>query len=368
MPELELYHLTPKSAFHLGQRGVGQEESGVHLPSDTLFAALVTSHIEAGGKAAALAEPPFGLTSAFPRAGSVRFYPALPLSLVRLSPAKLENRLKELKAIQFVSEAIFKKMIAGELLDDWLPDEAEVAASAQGLYLQSRSLWLTAAEAAQLPEVMQVKAGKLQQYRALRQARVWQTVKIPRVTVDRQRNASAIFHTGRLSFSPGCGWWFGLAWPKADPDGQKVVERVLKLLADGGMGGERAAGYGHFSCDKVGPMRWPDPAPGQLFVTLSRYHPRPEELSGLRADPAAYKLVSVAGWLNSAEAHTRSQAKAQRRRRLWLLAEGSAVQAVGAGPWGDITDVRPDYPAAEFPHPVWRYGLACPVALTHIEA
>jgi CRISPR type III-A-associated RAMP protein Csm4 len=188
--------------------------------------------------------------------------------------------------------------------------------------------------------------------------------------VDRQRNASNIFHTGRLTFSPGCGWWFGLAWlqpeQKVGHSGQTLAQRVeqtLNLLADTGLGGERAAGYGHFDCQQVGASQWDDPAPGQLFVTLSRYHPRPAELpTALQDNAVAYKLVSVGGWLNSPGAD--GQAKAQRRRRLWLVAEGSVVRTVGNGPWGDVTDVRPVYPGAgvEFPHPIWRYGLACPVA------
>jgi len=377
MPNLSLYHLDPKSAIHVGQRGVGQEETGDYLPADSLFAALVAAYVESGSQPEQLMSQngsdslvtPFLLTSAFPRARTVRFYPMLPLNLLKISERKKDARLKELKAIRFLSETLFKRVIEGQSLDDWLPakDENKITDEDQGLYMQDKKLWLTAGEVGQLPSDMQLNGDKDQQYRALRHLRVWQTNKVPRVTVDRLRNASNIFHTGRLTFSPDCGWWFGVDWQKSTQAIQKMVSQALNLLADAGLGGERAAGYGHFSFDdKVGQIKWPDPAPQQLFTTLSRYHPRPVELPGaLQDDPVAYNLVSVSGWLNSPDAHTRGQAKAQRRQRLQMVAEGSVVRAVGHGPWGDITDVRPEYPtsSARFPHPVWRYGIACPVAL-----
>lgn len=391
MPELTLYHLKPGSAFHLGQRGVGQEGTAVFLPADSLFAALLAAWVDFGRSPETLVKPfteddgrnaPFLLTSALPYAGEVRFYPALPLSLLNLSEDSVENRLKELKAVQFFSEAIFKKAVAGEALDEWLPDPGTAQPGDKGLYMQRKELWLAADEIAGLPAAMQKDGKKERPRQTLRRLRVWKTSKVPRVAVDRIRNASNIYHTGRLTFSPGCGLWFGIAWRQPElavgPSGQtlrQAIDQALKLLADTGLGGERAVGYGHFSArevetKKVETIRWDDPAEGGLFVTLSRYHPRPAELAAaLRQEPVAYKLVPVGGWLGS------PSASAQRRQRLWLIGEGSVVRAVGPGPWGDITDVRPRYerpdfpPPVEgytFPHPVWRYGLACPVALKEV--
>ncbi len=93
-------------------------------------------------------------------------------------------------------------------------------------------------------------------------------------------------------------------------------------------------------------------------MLLSRYRPSNGGTAGLRHPGAAYELTSVAGWLRS------SQGAAQRRRRLWLVREGSVVFLPGTGPWGDVVDVRPTYddPAGDLPHPVWRAGLALAVA------
>ncbi len=379
MPELTLYHLNFKGKLHLGRRGIGQEETGSHLPADTLFAALIVTQVEAGldPKRLPLAFPrrlsdeslveapaPFLLTSAFPVAGEIRFYPPPPLSHLNISDEIKERRLKELKRIKYISEKLFERVITGENLDAWLPPEDDTEPATQGLYLQGKSLWLTTEEINGLPAAMQ-KANKRQRpVEAFRYLKVWHAEKVPRVTVDRLRNASNIFHTGRLGFSSGCGLWFGVTWQ--DKSWQPEIAQLLDLMADGGMGGERAVGYGHFTWQNKEVRQWPAPKDGDLFITLSRYHPHtPEALNALNDNQVAYELVSVGGWLGS------MQTSAQRRRRLWMIAEGSVLRAVGPGPWGNITDVKPIYQkphflpppgSDEFPHEVWRYGLAYPVA------
>jgi CRISPR-associated protein Csm4 len=379
MPELTYYHLQPRSALHLGQRGVGQEATGLAFPSDTLFAALVAAWVEIGGEADDLAglfpqaegdasvRPPFLLTSTFPYAGQVRFYPAPPPAYLKIDAGQREARLKELKRIQFISEGLFEQVVAGKSLDAWLPaDEAEPAAEARGVFLQGTSLWLTVEEVVKLPPALQVNPKHDPAYLRLRSMKVWARDKAPRVTVDRLQNSSNIFYSGRVAFNAGCGLWFGLVWeqpdlPLGDPEQplRQAVAHLLDQLADRGLGGERSTGNGHFGWQAAETRAWPDPSPGGLFMTLSRYHPRPAELPAALADQAAaYSLVSVGGWLESPDNN------AQRRRRLWLVDEGSVLRAVNNGPWGDLIDVRPEYPSGlRFPHAVWRYGLACPVGI-----
>jgi len=201
---------------------------------------------------------------------------------------------------------------------------------------------------------------------------VYETAQVPRVTVDRINSASEIFHAGRVTFAPGCGLWFGVAWHRPqDRVGNtnltyhEAFARALDLLADDGLGGERSTGYGAFTHDQEKePLSLADPTPGGLALLLSRYHPQPKELpAALAGDKTAYELISVGGWLRSWDG------AAQRRKRLWLVAEGSVVRAVGPGPWGDLVDVRPTYgsPAGDLPHPVWRYGLALGVPVKEMR-
>ncbi len=365
MPELIPYTLRFHSGLHLGTRGVNLEEAGVSLPADTLFAALLDIWRRAGGDAAALAapfttappDPPFLLTSAFPYAGEVRFYP-LPLNLTALFSAEiLRQRSKDIKRIRYISEALLRKALRGERLDeDLFPANAE-AEPQRGLALQGGSLWLTVGEAAHLPAGLQPESGRR---RALRYLALWSVERVPRVTVSRITSASTIFHAGRVSFAAGCGLWFGLAWRR--PERQvgagpltfrQAFQQALALLQHEGLGGERTAGYGAFTFEEGEAFTLPDPVPGRPALLLSRYHPRQEELpQALTAKDAAYDLVGVAGWLRSPDG------RAQRRKRLILVAEGSLVHPP-AFPAGDVTDVRPEYNGTPgVPHPVYRYGLA----------
>ncbi len=84
--------------------------------------------------------------------------------------------------------------------------------------------------------------------------------------------------------------------------------------------------------------------------------PRAEELpAAFEGGAVGYQLASVAGYLRS------PGVASQRRRRLWLVVEGSVLTALPSPVMGDLTDVAPV--VGSFPHPVWRYGLALPVPL-----
>jgi len=126
MPQLNIYTLRPRGALHVGQHGIGQEETACHVPAGTLFAALVATWVGAGGKGERWGElfpragAPFLLTSAFPHAGGVRFYPLPQVNLVPLGVEAGERR-KELLQIAFVSEGILVRIVAGESLAGYLP-------------------------------------------------------------------------------------------------------------------------------------------------------------------------------------------------------------------------------------------------------
>ena len=88
MPELTPYTLQFKGGLHVGTRGVNLEEAGVSIPSDSLFAAILSTLRLTGESVddfanVYTADPPFLLTSAFPYAGGVRFYP-MPADAARL--------------------------------------------------------------------------------------------------------------------------------------------------------------------------------------------------------------------------------------------------------------------------------------------
>jgi CRISPR-associated protein Csm4 len=293
MPVVTVYRLVFSSGLHVGTRGVNLEESNVSIPSDTLFAALVDAYRRTGGDPAAFVapfphegvpgNPPFLLTSAFPFAGEVRFFPVL-VPLQRIFKEKtLKDRRKDIQKIRYLSESLWRRMTNGEQLDDWLFPEDEHSEPETGVALQGKTLWLTLEDCKGLPDQFQrdLKTRYPISPRALREHKVYMDCRVPRVTVDRINLASNIFHAGRVTFAPGCGLWLGVEWraPRVVVDGtpyEQAFRQTLALLRDDGLGGERTSGYGAFTYEEKGPLALPDVQTGGLALLLSRYHPKTE--------------------------------------------------------------------------------------------
>jgi CRISPR-associated protein Csm4 len=391
MPTLETVHLTFPGGLHVGTRGVNLEECGVSIPADTLFAALVDAHWRDGGDLDAWMQPfprtrlsqagttaegdrwehqpgdvPFLLTTAFPYAGGVRFFP-LPAPLRRLfTDETLKARRKDISAIRFVSEGILRRALDGQRLDPLLFSADQCGEQSLGAALQRGACWMLTEEYDYLPDGFRRRGNRRTQHSALRQQRVYATARVPRVTVSRVSSAAQVYHAGCVRFAPECGLWFGIQWRAPDASAGQATYRsnlkqLLALIGDEGLGGERTSGYGGFRHESGGTLSLPDPRPDGPMLLLSRYHPRADELPAALNDALAYALTPVAGWLRA------SGVAAQRRRRLWLVTEGSVIRAVGDAPWGDVVDVRPVYrgsePSSGVGHPVWRYGLALGVGV-----
>lgn len=341
MPKLTCYHLTLPHGLHIGRGVENLAETHAHVPSDSLFAALLDvsqtlgfrmdSFIQSDGKGA----PAFRVTSAFPFAGRIRFYP-MPVDLNAVfSSARIEEfgAGKNIKKIRYFSEALFEQWCGGNQLDGELEEkDGEWGCKTS---LQNGAVWLTNAEKRGLPETL------------------WAMQTLPRVTVDRINSAPTLFQSERVFFSNGCGLWFGAVGDVSNLPG------ILETLGEGGLGGERTSGYGSFTCAVEGEKDFLDPSSDGRTYLLSRYHPCGEsEINSLKRDGSAYRLESVGGWLKTLEG------AAQRRKRVWMLCEGSLI---AGNPQGDAPDVRPTYsnPAGDVTHPVFRPGFAVGIQAPH---
>lgn len=349
MPKLQLYSLTFRAGLHIGRHGIGQEKVLAHVPADTLFAALATIRQQWQGDAGSWAagfesEPPFLLTSAFPYAGGVRFFPR---------PQRMPGGIdpKRWRKISFVSEGIFRRLLGNNLPESYHPKPPGEEPQ-NGLTLQKGNLWLSKEEIALLPETMRTKPDKKGGLldippRAVERHKAWEEMTVPRVTVDRLTNGSDIYHTGRIIFTPGCGLWFGVQG-LGEPQQEELLS-MLTLLGDSGIGAERSVGYGAFTVtaeDKL--LVLPDPRPKGMLLLLSRFYPcDTEDAKALTGSSAAYELIYVAG-----RVQTLGQAN-QRRQGIHLVTEGSLV---GGSARGGLAEVSPK--VGKFPHKVYRYGLA----------
>jgi CRISPR-associated protein Csm4 len=372
---MKLFKLAPRTAFHFGQRGVGVEGTQVFCHADTLFSALCLTlrELKPDGNAAltALLEqfprpghptdlPPFRLTSAFPYAGDVLFFPK-PSVPGKLKPEASQERGKTLKGVEFVSQGIFTAWLNNEPLDGYLEDEN---------FLHSGDLWVTPNERAALEVFRNEETGKVQ---------LWKSDPVPRVTVDRVTSKSTVYQAGQVRYrcvklengELRAGLWVLVDWLASippniggDEGGASWLTKLLTVLGDSGIGGERSAGYGQF--DLEGPTDFAGfgiQGLGKRWLTLATYHPRPDEVGedGVLGKGCSYKLLIRRGWVASPEGMS------FRRPLVRMLGEGSVLhhpKAEERGSYGDLADVTPevmDPDKGGTGHKVWRYGIAFPV-------
>lgn len=369
MAERVAYRLIARSPFHIGERGVGLEETSAVLHADTLFSALCLTLRELGEDLDALmarfprvrmpadSPPeilpgagalPFRLSSAFPFAGPVHFFPRPMLRAIGLDDAD-PSLGKALKKISFISQDIFEALVAGRSVADNLlaaaPSEGGKRKIRSGLLVQGGQAWISPAEQARLAPYLDVVTGDV---------RLWEQGAAPRVTVDRVTNRSQVYAAGRLSFAPGCGLFFLVEYADAGLRGR--LERALRVLGDAGIGGERSSGHGQFDLEIVEhfPLDEPVSAASNAFTTLATYWPIEAEVKAGILKDASYGLVNRRGWLSSPEGMN------LRRRSARMLTEGSVTVAEPAGALADVKPLDPA-PAANVSHEVWRYGIAFPV-------
>lgn len=333
--QVEVWKISGPSGFHFGRHGLGQEETFATMSSDSLFAALVSRLAAKEGAAAvdAFMKPfqenaaPFAFSSTFPFAGGVLFFP-VPFALVGAT-AKSGNA-KQYKRVQYISEVLFRRLLAGASLQEIYTKENKL----------SDSILLDASEKDILPR--EIKDGQP----------IWTIKTRPRVTLGRSAQKSSIYFTGQVTYAHDCGLWFGVYWRDAAESTR--VAALFADLGDSGLGAERSVGFGSCKTLPGGSIELPDPK-DHPWVSLSRYLPREDETAAL--NNGSYKIVNVGGWLDS------PVKRGQRRRAVNMLEEGATLSPLKNPIPGKVADVSPMYNGSNpLGHPVYRSGLALAVA------
>jgi CRISPR-associated protein Csm4 len=346
----EIVSLIPRGAFHLGERGIGLEETVLGIPSDTLYSAVCVAWSALYGEQEMVRvllpppdrepgwTPPLLISSAFPFAGPVRLYPRPMLPFVRGE----DNGWRGLKDIAFVSEGILGRWLAGDPLD----------APTERTLWQHGTVWLTEGESEALAAHLGTRPGG---------AALWGFSRVPRVALDVLSGASNIWHFGRVMFDPRVEAGYFILVRFLD---QSVAERfsaAIRLLGDTGVGGDRSAGHGLFL------PRFEQAAPGlpldagaTSFVTLSLTYPSFRQIRDLFGDAARYRWTVRGGWIGG------PLPTPYRRKTVRMICEGSVLTGNASGVWGEVADVTPHLPAQADPgldRRVYRFGYAFPIGV-----
>ena len=351
------YDLTFGTGLHLGrytgsaQKGqLGLQKTEVYIPADTLFSALCQTWATFYGSKALETflkrygvddeNLPFRLTSAFPFAGDVRFFPK-PLLHLDIDDA---NDYKKFKNVQFVSHNVFKAILNGEIPE------------LENHLINGGKMWVDACEKKQL-ETLLNPSGKDNEKKDKEEKEdltVWKTDSRPRVTLHRGTHESQIWHVQTLTFNKGCGLWFAVEFDDKKTEGK--IDTLLSVLGDTGIGGERNAGYGLFEFHKKAESIKLDTAGSCRFVTLSPICPKdPDELETLISKGAAYAVNPRSGWGNSTGTPFR-------RKKVMMFDEGSVLTKTDGQVGRLVNDLEPNRNEA-CTHSVYRYGYAWPVGI-----
>lgn len=324
--------IQPRGPFHLGERGVGLEETAEFIHSDTLFGALCWAWtLYHGHDLSTFLEPfqagnpPFLISSAFHYAGDVHL---LPRPQTGISIKGDEEKAYKIGKGVWISLSLLTEAARGPISGDRV------------IPVWEESTFLLEDDHSRLPETL----------RSRKDSRPWTVTRVPRVSLDRISQSSEIFHAGRLEFAPKCGLYL---WAQLrSPQAKRELETLFRLLGDEGLGGERSCGYGKFE-PIFTDTEPPDFVERQTsaWLLLSLYNPSPGELEALDLRRSAYTFVRRKSWVYSAQSRSLQTATLSHFAEGSVLVykqatslQGRLVEALSAGPG--------------IPHPVYRNGLA----------
>jgi CRISPR-associated protein Csm4 len=308
MPELSCFIIKPNAPFHIGERGVGLEETSTTVHSDTLFGAICWAWRLLYGEDELIEmldlfqhdRPPFLISSTFPFMGEIK---TLPKPLHGLG---LEGQEKSVRRAPLVTYSIFQNLAQGKSLQ---AQDYKIVRGDPGNIIASRD------EASAIQDMLS-KAGV---------TIPWTVGEASRVTLDRDTRRSDIYYAGDVRFVKDCGLYMLVDF--LDEEYEPRLEGAMRLLGDEGLGGERSSGRGLFSLDHGSISLGSDGGDKAMLLSLCR--PRKEETTIL--PKSFYGLISRRGWVAG---------KSDRRKRsVRMLIEGSVIPSKPENLIGCMEDV-----------------------------
>lgn len=300
------YKLKFKSPLHLGtDGGIGQEDLEERLHSDTLFSAIIyTWSLLFDDDINELCKSPkFKLSSVFPYINNIRFYPT-PLGLFDEYMLNKEIEIKKWKKLDYIPENLLL------------------------IFLNSGKI--------KKGEIEKFNSEYLDKYYKKSKLYYAKVSERPRIAVDRLTSSvleDSFFMSRDIEFNENSGLFF-----LVDFEDEKIKSKFdssLNLLADNGIGADRAIGRGHFSFHSERIDLFRKPTDKEFAFLLSLYLPLKSEVEGGVLDSSWYTFKSRKGYVS----HYRF--RNIRRKSLNMIKEGSIISPLGRST-GDIVEVYSD--------------------------
>lgn len=326
------------NSAHFGEVGIGLEQTGERVRSDTLFSALVNSYARLfGGEAVGeflqefVDSPPVRLSSTFiyhQQDKEITYYLPKPLKFPHKYPQDDDlSFFKNYKKIKYLPLSVWKKWYQGNGFEK--SDRLELESSAQET------------------------TGSLQKAGVFNYGKTYQIHQLPKVGIDRTTAASNFYHTGLVKFQSKdsvSGLYFLLHFPQKNEDLEKKIYAALHLLGEEGIGGERSSGAGRFdiaywknlSEDWLKIINFKN---GTDHTSLSLFWD--DQIKEEFLDDSSYELIERGGWIGSG-----FSGRQLRRKKVQMFAEGSVFKQPPSGKLADVT------PTGFNTHNIYRSGIS----------
>ncbi len=324
----KLLKLNFTAPLHLGEAGIGLEETGIYAHSDTVYSAICNAWSQLYGSKSLEEElilqflkekAPFKISSAFLFNDDVYFLPKPMMKYKGIN--ELENSqelLKLIKKTQFIPLKIFIKWVSGHRVEE-------------NEYLE------------------------LRRYKNNILEKAYYRYDASRVQIDRMTSNGALFHCSLVRYTENAGLYLILNIVR-----EKIkdkLKQVIAYLGELGLGGQLSNGCGKFKAEwfslgkSFKKLFHPD-FKTDSYCILSLYNPCNEEINNITSG-AAYKLLMRKGWV-----YSRAIEKDFRRKNCRMFKEGSVFNKKTKG---RIIDVTPDnYNPV---HKIYRFGISLDVPI-----
>jgi len=199
MTKIKIVKLNFTSPLHIGEIGIGLEESSLVLHSDTIFNAICNSLSKLYGREWVTTflkgfseSTPFRISSGFPFINNTLYFPK-PMSWVNVKKSLLTNYSKKLKKTTYLTQDFFQKWISGEQLFE--EDLKKITEN----------------------ETLEVCENTASDFGI--------NFLLPKVSISRDNAESSIYFLGSVRFNEDSGIWFIL-----DCKDKGYEEKVLSAL------------------------------------------------------------------------------------------------------------------------------------------